>query len=131
MDITKHPLGFYIVAPSGAPSKFAPPETVEQQAFVSWLRASNIPHHSIPNGAATNKVRGALMKKEGLSPGVPDLFIYWQGKNIAIEMKKANGKYSDFSKKQIDWMTFLAGHGWLVIGAMGCAAARKALESLV
>jgi len=89
-------------------------ESLEQIRFVSWFRR-NYPGMriiSIPNGGLRNKVVASRMKAEGMSPGVPDLFVpevcLW------IEMKRKNG--GSLSKHQKDWLAYLRdiGHHTMV-----------------
>lgn len=49
------------------------------------------------------------MKREGLSAGAPDLFIYPPGGPLlALELKRSNGTLSDLSAEQWEWLTLLA-----------------------
>ena len=97
-------------------------EHVEQREFVSWFRKRYRPTRifAIPNGGARNKAVGANLKVEGVSPGVPDLFIpAWR---VWIEMKTLTGRASD---AQTDWAVYLEGCGYQVWFCQGCEAAQK------
>lgn len=51
---------------------------------------------SIPNGGMRHPAVGAMLKREGLVPGSPDLvFAMEQGATLWLEMKKLKGKVSD------------------------------------
>ena len=53
-----------------------PTEEEEQKAFVDWLNAKKYPHHHSPNeggGGRQNAIRGAKMKRLGMSKGYWDL----------------------------------------------------------
>ena len=53
-----------------------------------------------PNGMRADPVQVHRLKKmAGLRPGVPDLFILFRGKTIAIELKTPKGKLSDAQMK--------------------------------
>lgn len=57
---------------------------------------------SVPNGGARNAVTASIMKAEGVVPGVADLLLLvprsgWHG--LAIEMKTAKGRQSDYQKE--------------------------------
>jgi hypothetical protein len=80
---------------------------------------------AIPNGEARSRTTGARLKLEGVSPGVPDLFIpAWC---LWIEMKRANG--GTVSAAQKDWHVYLRTIGHRVIVAHGFEDARKQVAS--
>jgi hypothetical protein len=81
---------------------------------------------AIPNGEARSKATGARLKLEGVSPGVPDLFIPAWG--VWIEMKRAKG--GTVSAVQKDWHAYLRSIGQRVIVAYGFADARRQVEGL-
>ena len=59
--------------------------------------------------------QGAALKTEGVSPGVPDLFVpEWL---LWVEMKKATG--GTVSPAQKDWIAYLEGIGHRVIIGRG------------
>ena len=59
--------------------------------------------------------QGAALKTEGVSPGVPDLFVpKWL---LWVEMKKATG--GTVSPAQKDWIAYLEGIGHRVIIGRG------------
>lgn len=70
---------------------------------------------AVPNGGLRNKSVAKTMKAEGLSAGVPDLYIpAW---NVWIEMKKKKGgRVSDAQK---DWITYLESIGHTVFVCRG------------
>lgn len=89
-----------------------PAETDEQAAFVSKLKRCGVEAHSVPNGGFRDPQTAAKFKREGMSPGAPDLIIWGQGLNIdlpivGMEFKKNNGYLSDFSESQVEWLTFI------------------------
>jgi len=101
-------------------------EKDEQAAFVGWLRVNRIRHHAIINSGARNQQQGAEFKRQGLVPGVPDLYVFLPGVgSLAIEMKRANGSLSDVDGLQWDWHDFLPGQvpGWFSVIAFGKTAA--------
>lgn len=79
-------------------------ESRMQQAVIKWwalkCREFGVPEcllFAIPNGARRDKVVGAILKKEGVRAGVPDLFLAvpkkgWAG--MFIEMKTPSGVLS-------------------------------------
>ena len=98
-------------------------EHLEQREFVSWFRKTypNIRIFAIPNGGWRGLAEGARLKAEGVSAGVPDLFIPAWG--VWIEMKRAKGGI--LSKKQKDWRDYLIYCGYEVIVAYGKIAAQQ------
>lgn len=108
-------------------------ERDEQRSFVSWLRAHNIRHHSIPNSAARSREQTADLKREGLSKGAPDLYVFLPGRaTLAIEMKRECGILSDVGEEQWDWHEFLPGcPGWYSCIAFGKRAAVEFVLSVI
>ena len=103
-------------------------EHVEQREFVRWfkVRHCEVRILAIPNGSQRSRTTGAKLKAEGVSAGVPDLFIpAWL---LWIEMKRADGGTT--SAVQKDWIEYLASVGHRVIVARGCADAIKQIEGL-
>jgi hypothetical protein len=108
------------------PTDRAPTEHEEQKDFVRWFRqAYTIPLgvriFAIPNGSAvTSKAQGAKLASEGVSAGVPDLFVpAWL---LWIEMKRP--KKSHTSELQKLWHEYLRGLGQTVIKPRGSAEAQ-------
>ena len=125
------PPPYHVVRPPGPPPPIAPLEAAEQAALVRWLRTNRIPHHSVPNSGATNRTRGAALKREGLVAGVPDLFIYPGATVLALELKRSNGNPSDLSSAQVEWLTFFARYpGMTAAVAFGWEAARDFICTL-
>jgi hypothetical protein len=80
---------------------------------------------AIPNGEARSRTTGARLKLEGVSPGVPDLFVPdWR---LWIEMKRTKG--GTVSAVQKDWHVYLRTIGHRVIVAHGFEDARKQVAS--
>ena len=88
-------------------------EHVEQREFVQWVRQMT-PHRifAIPNGGSRGASQGARLKAEGVSAGVPDLYIpalhHW------VEMKIVGGKTSPVQR---DWHDYLRSIGDPVVVA--------------
>lgn len=68
-----------------------PTEHEEQRELVRWFRQTytDVRIFAIPNGSGRSKSAGARLKAEGVSAGVPDLFI--PGWRLWIEMKRIKG----------------------------------------
>ena len=95
---------------------------------MSWFRQTHrgVRIFAIPNGEARSRTTGARLKVEGVSAGVPDLFIPAWG--VWIEMKRADGGV--VSDVQADWHGYLRSVGHTVIVAHGMADAIEQLELL-
>lgn len=85
-------------------------EHIEQREFVAWFRQTfdGVRIFAIPNGEQRSRTAGARLKAEGVSAGVPDLFIPAWGQ--FIEMKRADGGKT--SKVQKDWINYLEDVGY-------------------
>lgn len=100
-----------------------PTEHEEQTAFVSYFRKSfpTVRIIAIPNGGVRNKITALRLKCEGVSPGVPDLFIpEWF---LFIEMKRRKG--GTVSAEQKDWLEYLKTCGYKTVVAKGMDEAIK------
>lgn len=93
-------------------TRIRPDEHDEQAVFVSTARTAHCEVHSIPNGGFRDKETAISMKREGMSPGAPDVVVV-SGNPVppadsvpivAIEFKKSNGTLGDFSQLQLKWM---------------------------
>ena len=102
------------------PTDRAPTEHEEQRDFVRWMRQNHptVRIFAIPNGGRRGKVEAARLKLEGVTKGVPDLFIPEWG--IWIEMKTKTGR---LSMEQKDWLSYLEGCGY------HCIVPRGSLEA--
>lgn len=100
-------------------------EHAEQCVVVDYCRLRKVPVFAIPNGGTRNKAEAAKLKAEGVSAGVPDLFIPvptadYHG--LFIEMKYGKGRTS---KEQDEWLELLHKNGYL---AQVCYGADSAME---
>ena len=92
-----------------------PTEHEEQREVVKWFRRKYGPIRifAIPNGGFRSRATAARLKAEGVSPGVPDLFVPFH--RLWIEMKRVKG--GKLSPEQRDWQRYLVdecGHTWMV-----------------
>ena len=82
-----------------------PWEHEEQKNFVSWFRKTykGIRIFAIPNAARRSLTGSAWLIAEGMTAGVPDLYIpEWK---LWIEFKRIKG--STTSDEQVDWAEYL------------------------
>lgn len=104
-------------------------EHQEQAEFVQWMKRTYPEHRffAIPNGGMRSKAVAMKLKIEGVSKGVPDLFI--PSLHLFIEMKKASGGI--VSPEQSDWLLHLTECGYSVAICNGKDEAVKIVESLI
>ncbi len=98
-------------------------EHEEQREFVKWFRQTfaGVRIFAIPNGGARNITTASRLKVEGVSPGVPDLYIpAWR---VWVEMKRTKG--SSIDKNQKDWHQYLTSVGDMVIIGYGSDGAKN------
>jgi len=104
-------------------------EHEEQRELVQWFRQKfpDIRIFAIPNGGHRHKATALKLKLEGVSRGVPDLFIpellLW------IEMKSIKG--SKTSTEQKDWMEHLEGIGHRCIIGYGFEDAKAKIFHII
>jgi len=97
-------------------------EHEEQREFVMWMRQTHPDARilAIPNGGQRSRTTGAKLKAEGVSAGVPDLYIpKWR---CWVEMKRETGRVSPAQK---DWIAYLESIGNTVIVGQGCEDAKE------
>lgn len=100
-----------------------PSEHLEQCRLVSWFRKNHSPVRifAIPNGGHRSKTQGAALKAEGVSPGIPDLYIPdWK---LWVEMKRVKG--GSVSAAQKDWHEYLRSIGDTIEVCKGFEAAKE------
>lgn len=108
------------------PTNRLPTEHEEQRVFVSIFRKKYRPVRifAIPNGGKRSPATAGRLKAEGVSPGVPDLFIPAWG--LFVEMKRQKGGV--VSESQEDWKKYLESVGYGVVICPGCNAALEEVE---
>jgi hypothetical protein len=87
-----------------------PTEHEEQREVVRWFRQTHrgVRIFAIPNGGQRSLAAAARLKVEGVSAGVPDLFIpEWK---LWVEMKRIKG--GSVSAEQKDWIKYLKEVGY-------------------
>jgi hypothetical protein len=103
-----------------------PSEHEEQREVVKWFRQTfdGVRIFAIPNGGARSITTATRLKVEGVSAGVPDLYIpAWK---IWVEMKRVKGGVVDKSQK--DWHDYLKSIGDRVIVCRGADEAKRMIE---
>ena len=90
---------------------------------MSWFRKRNrgVRIIAIPNGGQRSLSTAARLKAEGVSAGVPDLFIpAWR---VWIEMKREKG--GTVSADQKEWLVYLEECGYRCFVARGAEDAKR------
>lgn len=102
-----------------------PTEHEEQRELVKWFRQTwpTVRIFAIPNGGARSMSTAGRLKAEGVSAGVPDLFIpAWR---VWVEMKRIKG--GSLSAEQKSWITYLESVGFFCILGKGAEDAKAKL----
>lgn len=113
--------------------RIIPSEHTQQALLISWadLVKGQYPElqllFAIPNGGARSARAGAMLKREGVKAGVPDLCLpvarrIWH--SLYIELKAGDGRLSE---KQKDWVEALSQQGNLVAVAYSFEEAKGIL----
>ena len=103
-------------------------EHLEQVRLVSWFRRTypDTRIFAIPNGGHRGASQGAALKAEGVTPGVPDLFVpEWL---LWVEMKREAGGI--VSPVQREWIQYLESIGHRVIVCRGFEDAKRQILDL-
>lgn len=108
-------------------------EHTEQANVIMWAQAHAVRDprltllFAIPNGGARSKRTAALLKREGVKRGVPDLFLPVPSggrHGLFIEMKKKGGR---LTTQQKQWLGELNELGY---SAVVCYSADEAIETI-
>ncbi len=104
-------------------------ESLEQAYLVQWMRRNYplVRIFAIGNGGLRSASQGAKLKAEGVTRGVPDLYIpAWR---TWVEMKREKGGRID--PDQADWHAYLESIGDTVIVGYGFEDAKEKLQNLL
>lgn len=105
----------------------SPSEHYEQRELVRWFRLTwpGVRIFAIPNGGKRSITAATRLKAEGVSAGVPDLFIpAWR---CWVEMKRSKG--GSVSAEQKDWIAYLESVDFCCIVGKGAEDAREKLSA--
>ena len=115
---------------------FTPHEDREQAAVIQWAEyeSGRLPGvnliYAIPNGGSRNKIEAANLKRTGVKPGVPDLFLPVARRGchgLYIEMKRREG--GRLSENQRVWLKRLHEQGYAAVVCHGFDEAVTAIEN--
>ena len=105
-----------------------PTEHQEQVMLIQWFRRTypEVRIFAIPNGEKRSQSAGARLKAEGVSAGVPDLFIpAW---NTWVELKRSKG--GRVSAEQKSWIAYLESVGHKAFICAGCDSAKIIIKGV-
>ncbi len=107
-------------------------DTVLARKYPSYTVNGHFAIYAVPNGGKRAKITGAMLKREGVRAGVPDLIMpvmKWATAlacvsrcGLIIEMKKPKGRTS---KEQREWLTFFETQGYQTAV---CFSAQEAID---
>lgn len=106
-------------------------EHSEQCAVIDYCKIRRYPVFAIPNGGSRNKAEAAKLKAEGVSAGVPDLFIPIPksgSHGLFIEMKVGKNRTSS---EQDEWLALLRKNGYKAAVCYGADAAIKTIDDYI
>lgn len=93
------------------------PETRLQRDMRHYLALKGYRTVAVPNGAVLRgdgrdrAIQMASLKRDGLSPGFPDLLVYGQGGRFGHIEVKCEGSYQTASQKECErWLTEFGQH---------------------
>lgn len=104
-----------------------------QAALFKWAKYASSRHpglklmFAIPNGGARDAITGAMLKREGVKPGIPDIFLplpVGDFHGLFIELKTAKGQPSP---EQREWLTRLRNRGY---AAVLCRGLDEAIDTI-
>ena len=104
-----------------------PTEHEEQRELVRWFRQTwpGVRIFAIPNGGQRSMATAARLKAEGVSSGVPDLFVPAWG--LWVEMKRIKG--GKLSSEQKDWIAYLESVEFCCIVGKGAEDAKAKISA--
>lgn len=104
-----------------------PTEHEEQREVVRWFRQTykGVRIFAIPNGGARSPATAGRLKAEGVSSGVPDLFVPAWG--LWVEMKRSKG--GSVSAEQKGWISYLESVGFCCIVGKGAEDAKRQISA--
>lgn len=109
-----------------------PTEAQEQVAVVEWCDWRHIPVMHIPNEGKRSRWAGYQLKRQGLRPGVPDLFVPvarggYHG--LFVEMKRRDG--GRLTEAQREWIDLLGREGYRAVVCHGADEAIREIGAYV
>ncbi|MCF6207604.1 MAG: VRR-NUC domain-containing protein [Sulfurovum sp.] len=105
-----------------------PKEIDEQRTFIDWLKRKRIPFAAVPNGQKRTRWQAQQAKKEGMTAGVSDLFVFTPKKIVFVEMKRRKKSVSRVSERQREFLKMVNQFEY-ALGVV-CYGAQEAIETI-
>jgi len=105
-----------------------PKEIDEQRTFIDWLKRKRIPFAAVPNGQKRTRWQAQQAKKEGMTAGVSDLFVFTPNKIVFVEMKRRKKSVSRVSEKQREFLEMV--NRFEYAAGIVCYGAQDAIERI-
>jgi VRR-NUC domain len=81
------------------------PEAAIQKAVFQHLAARGVGFaFHVPNGGWRSPIEAAILKGQGVRPGVPDLIVIRDGLPFGLELKAQGGRLSDAQAEALEAM---------------------------
>lgn len=106
-----------------------PSEHEEQVKVVTYLNKRGFLNFAIPNGGHRHFVEAVKLKRSGVQPGVPDLYVPMARKGyhgLFLELKRTKGGV--ISEYQQYWIEQLTKQGYLAVIVKGAEEAIRVIE---
>lgn len=109
-------------------------EAQEQIKLIQYCEIKGFPYNlifHIPNGGSRNVLEAKNLKKQGVKPGVPDLFLPFpknQYCGLFIEMKSTR-RGAKCSEAQKEWIEKLLGEGYQCSVCHGFDEAKNEIDN--
>ena len=107
-------------------------EEIEQEKFNVWfdkyLLKLDLRWFHPANGGKRNAQEGAKFRRLGVKRGVPDIILPVGRRSkfgLVIELKRVDGKMSDVSEEQKDWLRWFKRQNWSTHVAFGFEHAKR------
>ncbi len=88
------------------------PETALQRQMRNYLSLKGLRTVAVPNGSVlagdgkSRAIQMASLKRDGLTPGFPDLIVFGKGGRVGFIEVKCEGNYQTASQKECErWLT--------------------------
>jgi len=130
----------------GQPDLVVPSESIEQRKLFAWAKHADTRYppvnlmYAVPNGGSRQVVEAAIMKAEGVMPGVPDINLPWPNdthaglcielKRVAFALHEKNPtQFGTISEDQLKWLVRLNAAGHHAVVCRGCEHAQATVEA--
>lgn len=106
-------------------------EEKEHIAVCQYLDLKQYKYYHPANGGYRTPREAVKLRRMGVKAGVPDLVLPYAKSGfhgLYIELKRTDGKMSDVSPHQRDWLTFLGQQGYCAKICFGFEQAKQEID---